>query len=171
MRLPAGVAASARRGEAYDYIVKAFYVKDDGRKYLYVWESSRPVWTSLGRLVACRFLPVNLSPTPIPGRQDTGISVYFSSSPMVKDFVIRMDRNLHYLDTPYHVFYCTESYEGRQNPNNALTRLTRKVSVPFRWPWYGTILAFKFATRDCCSYLDVTVADAIALGEYFAYFA
>nr|VWO99909.1 Zinc finger transcription factor 1 [Ganoderma boninense] len=139
--------------QPYDRNVLALYAKYDG--------------------LACRFLTVNLSPNPVAGSTTVSLLDCFSRNANVKSFVIRRGVTLGTLDSPFHVFYCSDSYEGRYNPNRALARLTSTLSILSRRPcqWYGTVLVFKFRSDACQQYIDMTVDDVLLVRDYFAYYA
>ena len=123
------------------------------------------------RAVVCRFIPVNLSPNPVPGGSALTIPHCFQPTSVVSNFVIRHDIRLHALSSPLHVFYCATSYHERSEPNNALIDLTRRVYVASRRPWYGTVVVLKFADLACSKYVDMTVDDVLHARDYFANFA
>lgn len=122
-------------------------------------------------LAECIYLTVTLSPDPLAGRAAVCVSDFFQHPLQIKSFVVRRNVKLVSLDMPYHIFYCGRSYNARQNPNQALVRLTRFVDTSPRHHWYGTVLVLKFSSRACQEYVDMTVEDVIQVRDYFAYFA
>lgn len=162
-------SASSSTGLPYDLNVVALYAKHDARMYAFAskcWCSLTYVFTE-----ACRFVTINLSSFPVPGAASTYLMDCFPSTSTIKSFLVRHDNDLHSLASPFHVFYCSDSYAGRYNPNAALVLLTKSVVVSSRRPWYGTVLVFKFASTTYQDYIDMTVDDVLQVRNYFAFFA
>lgn len=95
----------------------------------------------------------------------------FEYGQIYKSFVIWYDKHLHFLDSPLHVYYCAQAYEGRYNPNRALIHLTTTVDILLRRPWYGSVVVVKFTSRTCTEYATLEFSDIVHLRDYFAYFA
>ena len=117
------------------------------------------------------FATINLSPNPVPGVASASILDCFPRTSAVRSFLIRRDVNLSPLTSPFHVFYCSDSYAGRRNPNAALVLLMSTIKLPSRHPWYGTVLVFKFATDACQDYVDMKVDDVVKVRNFFAFYA
>ena len=86
-------------------------------------------------------------------------------------FIIWYDKDLQFLKHPLHVYYCSQGYEGRYNPNRAMIRLTQSVDILLRRPWYGSVIVAKFGSYACTGYIDLTHDDIVHIRDYFAYFA
>ena len=85
----------------------------------------------------------------------------FQPATQVKSFIVCCNSKLLSLDTLYQIFYCTNLYQGRHDPNHTLIQLTEVVHVSSHCPWYSTILVLKFGSQVCQNYLDMQNVDVI----------
>lgn len=167
--------ASYAFGETYDYIVDGLYANHVAGVSL-MYSLTYMAAIECGTLILVfldhfDILPINVSPTPVPGGGHLQLADCFETGRVYRSFIIWYDKHLHFLDSPLHVYYCSDGYEGQYNPNRALIHLTQTVDILLRRPWYGSVVIVKFASRECTAYAALNFSDIVHVRDYFAYFA
>ena len=111
------------------------------------------------RLVRNKDDPFSVFPVPV-------LNEYFRSK--CGRILLQFGVDKQFLSSPFHIFYCVESYIRDAYPNNALATLTRGVDPrPRAWP--GTIVVLKLADVARAEYVDMCPQDLLHVREYFAY--
>ena len=96
--------------------------------------------------------------------------------PALRDFfarrygrtLLQFGHHMRFLTSPFHMFYCVDSYIANTHHNRAIASLT-EGALPRPRPWPGTVLVFKLAKSGDRSYVDVESADILDVREYFAH--
>ena len=82
--------------------------------------------------------------------------------------LLQFGTGMRYLQTPFHIFYCIDSYVHDTSPNKAIAKLTRGVIPPPR-PWPGTVVVLKLVDVAVPEYTNIESGDLLHIREYFAY--
>ena len=106
--------------------------------------------------------------------KDDPFSVY--PVPVLREFfhsscgriLLQFGVDMQFLSSPFHIFYCVESFIRDAYPNKAIRTLTRGVTPePRHWP--GTVVVLKLADTARADYIDMSPQDLLHVREYFAY--
>ena len=83
--------------------------------------------------------------------------------------LLQFGRGMRFLGSPFHMFYCLDSFITDSHPNEAIKSLTRDVEPEPR-PWPGTVLVLKVAGNAQPDYIDLRARDVPDIREYFVHF-
>ena len=75
---------------------------------------------------------------------------------------------MRFLKSPFHMYYCLESYRTNSFPNRAIGSLTKGVQ-PVPRPWPGTVLVLKMVNHARFDYVDFTEHDVMDIREFFVH--
>ena len=73
---------------------------------------------------------------------------------------------MRFLKSPFHMYYCVESYRSNSFPNRAIMSLTNGVH-PTPRPWPGTVLVLKMTNHAHFDYVNFTQDDLADIAEFF----
>ena len=83
--------------------------------------------------------------------------------------LLQFGRGMRFLESPFHMFYCIDSFVTDSHPNEAIKSLTRDVEPePRQWP--GTVLFLKVAGTAQLDFVDLPAQDVLDIREYFVNF-
>ena len=80
--------------------------------------------------------------------------------------LIQFGRDMRFLKSPFHMYFCVESYRTNSFPNRAIAALMNGVQ-PSPRPWPGTVLVLKMDNHARFDYVDFTDDDIPDLLEFF----
>ena len=80
---------------------------------------------------------------------------------------IQFGKGLRYLTSPFHIYFCADTYIADALHNRAISSLTSDVDPPPR-PWPGTVLIMKLSGHGRYDYIDFKEEDIADIREYFA---
>lgn len=77
--------------------------------------------------------------------------------------------HMRFLSSPFHVFFCLDSFVTNSHPNRAIASMVHDVH-PSPSPWPGSILVLKLSGGLDKSYVSVHPVDVLDIREYFVHF-
>ena len=83
--------------------------------------------------------------------------------------LIQFGQDMRFLKSPFHMYYCVESYRSNSYPNRAIASLVKGVE-PAPRPWPGSVLVLKMANHAHFDYLDFTDDDVLDIREFFVHY-
>ncbi|KAI0682585.1 hypothetical protein C8Q76DRAFT_586592, partial [Earliella scabrosa] len=94
--------------------------------------------------------------------------------PRLRDFfghscgrmILQFGHNMRFLTSPFHMFYCIDSYASDTHHNRAIEALTAGARPKPR-PWPGTVLVLKLTSHTSREYMDIGLHDLPDIREYF----
>ncbi|KAI0712622.1 hypothetical protein C8Q76DRAFT_797456 [Earliella scabrosa] len=83
---------------------------------------------------------------------------------------IQFGHRMRFLQSPFHMFYCVDSYTSNTHPNRAVESMT-EGAIPKPRPWPGLVLILKLESASSKTYVDLDTADIPDIREYFVHFS
>ncbi len=76
---------------------------------------------------------------------------------------------MRFLSSPFHIFFCLESFITNSYPNRAIVSMLHGVQ-PTPSPWPGSVLILKLSGAGDESYVSIRPGDVPDIREYFVHF-
>ncbi|KAI0723397.1 hypothetical protein C8Q76DRAFT_394182 [Earliella scabrosa] len=118
-----------------------------------------------------QFVRVRLTHNPHDSR-----TKYSGPSPLQPSFagrcgrvIVQFGRHMRFLVSPFHMFYCMDSYVTDSYPNRAIQFLTIDADPKPR-AWRGTVLFLRIVNQATPEYVDIRLRDVLDIREYFVHF-
>ncbi len=83
--------------------------------------------------------------------------------------LLRFGAHMQFLSSPFHIFFCLDSFITNSHPNRAIASIVQDVH-PTPSPWPGTVLVLKLSGAPDESYVSVRPQDVPDIREYFVHF-